>query len=73
MPEGLYFADIVAYVERTGPTLSPGLTKVASAINDPAFAWSTPFDFLGGHVEVLGAVPELNVNVNPSGPHSSAA
>jgi hypothetical protein len=73
LPGGLYFADIVAYVERTGPTLSPGLTKVASAINDPAFAWSTPFDFLGGHVEVLGALPELNVDVNPGGPNSSAA
>jgi hypothetical protein len=73
LPGGLYFADIVAYIGKTGPSLSPGLTKVASAINDPAFAWSTPFDFLGGHVEVLGALPELNVNVNPGGPNSSSA
>ncbi len=42
-------------------------------MNIPAFAWSTPFDFLGGHVEVLAMTPELSVDVNPGGPNSSSA
>ncbi len=69
-PPGLYFVDTATYIDRSGPTLAPGVRQVGAAVNIPAFDWSTPIDFLGGHVEVLALTPKLRVKVNPCGPNA---
>ena len=55
LPGGLYFANTVYYMDRE----TKGAGTVQGEVNLPAFIWSTPFDFLGGHVEAIAAVPEL--------------
>jgi len=63
LPEGLYFADQAYYLDRSGPTLSPGVSRVDAEVNLPTFLWSTPANFLGGHVEAIVVTPELAAQV----------
>lgn len=57
LPGGLYFANTFYYMDRE----TKGAGTVQGEVNLPAVIWSTPFDFLGGHVEAIAAVPELHI------------
>ena len=62
LPEGLYFIDTLDWgVRTTNP-------KSALGVNIPVLAWSTPWTFLGGRVEILAAWPELEAGTF-GGPH----
>lgn len=50
LPEGVYFVDTASYLSRSNSTLS-------AVVNIPVVAWSTPWDFLGGHIEAYAAMP----------------
>lgn len=63
LPGGLYFADTGYYMERS----TNGAGLVQGEVNLPAFIWSTPADFLGGHVEAIAAVPELSIGDHTAG------
>lgn len=63
LPGGLYFADTAYYMDRSGPTLAPGVSRVDAEVNLPTFLWSTPANFLGGHVEAIVVTPELAAQV----------
>jgi hypothetical protein len=66
LPQGAYFIDEAYYLDRSGPTLAPGLRSIEGAVNIPVVAWSTPVDLLGGHLEVIAFTPELGVDLFPS-------
>ncbi len=67
LPGGLYFADTAYYLDRSGPTMAPGVSRVDAEVNLPTFLWSTPADFLGGHVEAIVVTPELAAQVSLGG------
>lgn len=56
LPVGLYFVDTSSLGER-GTTPFPS----SSNINLPTFVWSTPFDIVGGHLQLVFIQPVLNV------------
>ncbi len=62
LPGGLYFADTGYYMNRQS-----GIGRVDAEVNLPTLVWSTPWDFLGGHVEAIAAVPELSVGDHTAG------
>jgi hypothetical protein len=68
LPGGLYFADTGYYMERQ----TAGAGKVQGEVNLPALIWSTPFDFLGGHVEAIATVPELSIGDHTAGISSTS-
>ncbi len=59
LPEGAYFIDTAT----DGGWRGIDANKSSLAINVPLIAWSTPWRFLGGRVEVLGTVPEVSGGV----------
>ncbi len=63
LPEGVYFIDTGTYFERSAK--AAGAPKIDATINLPVLVWSTPATFLGGRLEVIATVPELNVGINP--------
>lgn len=62
LPGGLYFADTGYYMNR-----ELGIGRVDAEVNLPTFVWSTPWDFLGGHIEAIASVPELSVGDHTAG------
>ncbi len=71
LPQGLYFADTGSY----GNTRSFGAYNGELGVNIPVIVWSTPWDFLGGHVEAYVAVPSvaLGLPTGPAGPFYASA
>ncbi|MGB8277071.1 MAG: transporter [Methylovirgula sp.] len=55
LPQGLYFADTGSY----GNDRALGAYNSELGVNIPVIVWSTPWDFLGGHVEAYVAVPSV--------------
>jgi hypothetical protein len=62
LPGGVYFVDTAYYMNRQS-----GLGTVDAEVNLPTLVWSTPWDFLGGHIEAIAAVPELSVGDHSQG------
>jgi Putative MetA-pathway of phenol degradation len=56
LPEGVYFVDTGSY----GSFRNLGDSSDA-LVNIPVLAWSTPWDFLGGHIEAYTAAPDVAV------------
>ncbi len=67
LPGGLYFADTGYYMNRQSQ-----IGTVTGGVNLPTLVWSTPWDFLGGHVEAIATVPELMVGDHTAGVSDSA-
>ncbi len=61
LPEGFYFVDTFDWGVREGRGSSPDVTL---GVNIPVLAWSTPAKIAGGRLQLLAAVPELEVGVN---------
>ncbi len=67
LPGGLY-SPIPAITWSARPR---GLARCRRG-NLPALIWSTPFDFLGGHVEAIATVPELSIGDHTAGISSTS-
>jgi len=52
LPEGVYFANTGSWGDNRG---APGTLN--TFVDVPVIAWSTPWNFLGGHVEAYAAFP----------------
>lgn len=64
LPQGLYFADTGSY----GNTRSFGDYRGELGVNIPVVVWSTPWDFLGGHIEAYVAAPSVALGLpGPAG------
>ncbi|QXX75249.1 transporter [Methylovirgula sp. HY1] len=62
LPQGLYFADTGSYGNDRGAGYNAEL-----GVNIPVIVWSTPWDFLGGHVEAYAAVPSVALGLPGAG------
>lgn len=60
LPEGVYFVDTFDWGVRRGENGNPDVTV---GVNIPVVAWSTPAKILGARVQLLGALPALEVGV----------
>lgn len=60
LPEGFYFVDTFDWGVRKGENGGPDVTL---GVNIPVLAWSTPAKILGGRLQLLAAVPELEVGI----------
>jgi len=66
LPPGLYFIDTASVVHNRSNTRS-GFQSGATLdvmVNIPVVAWSTPWDFLGGHLEAYAALPEATTSTH---------
>jgi len=66
LPQGVYFVDTSSEVHIPGTNASHGQTGDV-LVNIPVVAWSTPWDFAGGHIEAYAAAPEAAVLLNNTG------
>ena len=71
LPQGTYFVDTASIVHSPGAKSNTG-TNYDVLVNIPVLAWSTPWDLLGGHVEMYGALPEAALEARTSGGAASA-
>lgn len=60
LPEGVYFVDTFDWGVRRGENGNPDVTL---GVNIPVVAWATPAKLLGARVQLLAALPELEVGV----------
>jgi hypothetical protein len=66
LPQGLYFANTASWGDNRG---APGTLN--TFVDIPVLAWSTPWNFLGGHIEAYAAAPfvivgdDTNAMYNP--------
>ncbi len=60
LPQGVYFVDTASYLSRSN-------SNVSAVVNIPVVAWSTPWDFLGGHIEAYAAFPEDTLSTKGAG------
>ncbi len=60
LPEGFYFVDTFDWGVRS----QPNDADVTLGVNIPVLAWSTPAKILGGRLQLLAAVPELEVGID---------
>jgi hypothetical protein len=64
LPEGVYFADIGLFNDRSAK--APSAPKLDVFANIPLGAWSTPYTILGGRLEVIVITPiGVAVGINP--------
>nr|WP_085554449.1 transporter [Azospirillum agricola] len=63
LPEGVYFVDTFDWGVRKGENGNPDVTL---GVNIPVLAWSTPAKLLGARVQLLAALPALEVGVQGS-------
>lgn len=68
LPEGFYFVDTFDWGVRKGHGSNSDVTL---GVNIPVLAWSTPATLAGGRLQLLAAVPELQVGID-STYHKSA-
>lgn len=67
LPQGVFFIDTGTWFERSPPSGVPGGVSIDAGVNLPVLVWSTPWNFLGGHLEVLGTAPEVALSYGFSG------
>jgi hypothetical protein len=60
LPEGVYFVDTASYLSRSN-------SNISAVVNIPVVAWSTPWNFLGGHIEAYAAFPEDTLSTKGAG------
>jgi len=63
LPEGVYVVDTFDWGVRKGENGNPDVTL---GVNIPVVAWSTPATLLGARVQLLAALPALEVGVQGS-------
>lgn len=63
LPVGVYFVDTFDWGVRKGEN---GAKDVTLGVNIPVLAWATPTTIAGGRLQLLGALPELEVGVQDS-------
>lgn len=60
LPEGVYFVNTLNWGVRKGEN---GADDVTLGVNIPVLAWATPTTIAGGRLQLLGALPALEVGV----------
>jgi hypothetical protein len=60
LPEGVYFVNTLNWGVRKGEN---GAKDVTLGVNIPVLAWATPTTIAGGRLQLLGALPALEVGV----------
>ena len=72
LPQGIYFVDTSSIVHSEGASGGAG-KNLDVLVNIPVLAWSTPWDLLGGHVEMYGALPEAALEERTNAGNTFAA
>jgi hypothetical protein len=73
LPEGVYFINTAVYIKRSGSSLAPGLDEIDAIVNIPTAVWSTPWQFLGGQLELIGFPAQVGVGINPGASDGSSS